>query len=59
MGVAMAAVGFAPSPAAAAPPYGLLKLVFNCSRVGPVTVTVRGTGVLDPHHPGLLEQVVS
>lgn len=45
MGVAMAAVGIAPSPASATPPYALVKLVFNCSRVGPVSVTVEGPGV--------------
>ncbi|MEV5888573.1 hypothetical protein [Nonomuraea fuscirosea] len=45
MGVALAAIGFAPSSASATPPYALVKFTFNCSRVGPVTVTVKGPGI--------------
>jgi multidrug efflux pump subunit AcrA (membrane-fusion protein) len=45
MGVAMAAIGFTPASAAASPPYALVKLVFRCTHVGPVTVTVEGPGV--------------
>ncbi|MEU8394502.1 hypothetical protein AB0C28_04910 [Nonomuraea sp. NPDC048892] len=45
MGVALAAIGLAPASASATPPYALVKFSFNCSRVGPVTVTVKGPGV--------------
>lgn len=37
--------GFVPATASATPPYTLLKLVFNCTSIGPVTVT--GHGDLD------------
>jgi hypothetical protein len=43
MGLVMAALGSA--PAAAAPSYARVKLVFSCKSVGPVTVTVQGPGV--------------
>ncbi|MFI7451336.1 hypothetical protein ACIBQX_27830 [Nonomuraea sp. NPDC049714] len=46
MGVAMAAIGFTPASAAATPPYALVKLVFRCTHVNPVRVTVKGPGVV-------------
>lgn len=44
-GLAMAAVGIAPSSASATPPYALVKLTWNCSKVGDVTIILKGPGV--------------